>query len=491
MQHSEQHSNRRLWRRIAAALFVVCVLLYGCKASKDDTAPTVPVVQPLPQLETELNFMGEPMPDLHALAEKKHLKSIDLRGHAVEIEDIEALQKALPDCEILYSLSLGGNTYACTAETLRIETLTEEDIPLLSHFPNLMTIDARGSDCGAALKAYAAEHPEQTVLWSVPIGSVMVDHNAVWVDLSLAELPDTETLIQKIKELESATDITLVGCDLSRADKALLLETFPDLRLYWTVEISGKQFKNTETRLDFNTVNFNGMEDLASAVACFQDPQWVDVATHGFESEEMVQLSERFPNTEFVWTVRIGGHTVRTDIEVFYGRSGGGDRLLRNEDLQAIQYCKNLRAVNLYRNSLSDLSPLAALPKLEVLVISHNKLKSLSDLSGLQNLKYLEAHNNHIQDISALSGLTELRDVNLMFNDIQDFSPLMQLEKLQRGYLSRNEGLEDGAWKNELNAALKKAELDFDDSNTRGWQNHDRYDLLDRIWTSTHMEELY
>jgi len=468
-----------------AALFLLCLLLFGCTGNVDTTE----IQRAEPSPETSLSFMGEPMPDLAELAQQKHLKHLDLRGHTIDLAQIEALQKALPDCEILYSVMIGGNAYACTAETLEIPNLTEEDLPLLSHFPDLTLLDARGSDCIEALKAYAEEHAEITVRWSVPIGSARIDHDAVWVDLSFAELPETDALIEAICSLEDATDVSLVGCMISRADQAKLLGMFPNLRLYWTVDVDGKQFRNTETRLDFNTVNFDGADELAEVVACFQDPQWVDVATHGFESAEMVELSNQFPNTEFVWTVDIGSQTVRTDIEVFYGANS--PRHLRDEDIEPLQYCKNLKAINLYRNSLSDLSPLAELSQLEVLVISRNKVKDLSPLKTLKNLKYLEAHNNYIADLTPLISLPELRDVNLMFNDIRDFTPLTEIKQLERVYISRNEGTEDITRDQKLYSALPNAQIDMDDSNTRGWENHDRYDLLDRIWTSQQMEPLF
>ena len=78
-----------------------------------------------------------------------------------------------------------------------------------------------------------------------------------------------------------------------------------------------------------------------------------------------------------------------------------------------------------------------------------------------------------------------------MFNDIRDFTPLTEIKQLERVYISRNEGTEDISWDQKLYSALPNAQIDMDDSNTRGWENHDRYDLLDRIWTSQQMEPLF
>ena len=483
----EALTTPKRYRSVLFLLVLVLLLTAACKPQEGaEKAEPFDLRRP-----KTVSYMGQPMPDLAALAEQKDLDRIDLRGHAMHPEEIETLQQALPKCEILYSIAIGGSTYACTAESLKIENISAEELSLLEYFPVLKELDVRGCKLGSEIEAYAAKHPDIKVLWSIPIGEIDVDHETQWLDLSMAELPETDELIEQLRRLPNLTDVSLVGCDLSRADQILLLKELPHLRLYWMVDVNGKLFKNTETHLDFTTVNFNGAEDLAEIVACFQDPQWVDVATHGFESVEMSELCERFPNTEFVWTVRIGKFSIRTDIEVFYGRSSGGDRLLRDGDLEPLKYCKNLRAVNISRQSLSDLSPLAELEQLEVLIISNNKISDLSPLEGLQNLKYLEAHNNYIKDLTPHTALQELRDINVMFNDIEDFSPLLKCGKLDRAYLSRNEGLENGVWQSELTAGLPKTQIDFDDSNARGWQNHDRYDILDRIWTSTHMEPLY
>ena len=79
-----------------AALFLLCLLLFGCT----ETVDTTEIQRAEPSPETSLSFLGEPMPDLTELAQQKYLKHLDLRGHTIDLAQIEALQKALPDCEI-------------------------------------------------------------------------------------------------------------------------------------------------------------------------------------------------------------------------------------------------------------------------------------------------------------------------------------------------------------------------------------------------------
>lgn len=82
---------------------------------------------------------------------------------------------------------------------------------------------------------------------------------------------------------------------------------------------------------------------------------------------------------------------------------------LKIADLHGIERCQNLKRLGLTLQSVSDLSPLANLTKLEKLEVDQNFLiTDISPLANLTNLKYLDISANLITDISLLTNLTNL-----------------------------------------------------------------------------------
>ena len=100
-------------------------------------------------------------------------------------------------------------------------------------------------------------------------------------------------------------------------------------------------------------------------------------------------------------------------------------------NLAGIQYCVNLRYLDLDANQISDLSPLSGLTNLQFLYLIHNQISDLSPLSGLTNLQFLYLLGNQISDLSPLSSLTNLQELKLNANQISDLSPLSSLTNLR------------------------------------------------------------
>ena len=124
-------------------------------------------------------------------------------------------------------------------------------------------------------------------------------------------------------------------------------------------------------------------------------------------------------------------------------------------DLTGLEFATNLttltlgdRIYSVYRNSISDLTPLSGLTSLTYLNLSSNKISDISALSNLTNLTYLNLSSNKISDISALSNLTNLTELYLGFGDgvgrlgksntVSDLSPLSGLTSLTKLHLDNN-----------------------------------------------------
>jgi internalin A len=98
------------------------------------------------------------------------------------------------------------------------------------------------------------------------------------------------------------------------------------------------------------------------------------------------------------------------------------------EGLEALKQIRTLDISHI--NTVTDLSPIAALTSLTELAIPGNGLTDLGPLASLTRLKKLMAYGNQISDLTPLSGLTNLEELNIGNNLVTSLAPLSALTKL-------------------------------------------------------------
>ena len=121
--------------------------------------------------------------------------------------------------------------------------------------------------------------------------------------------------------------------------------------------------------------------------------------------------------------------------------------------LQGLEFAKNLEELDVGRNQIQDISPLANLPKFRRLIlwdnqvsdlsllasiptlmdlnISKNPISDLRPLSKLTGLWRIKATGCQIRDVRPLSGLINMKELLLVSNSITDVSPLANLTQLE------------------------------------------------------------
>ena len=93
-------------------------------------------------------------------------------------------------------------------------------------------------------------------------------------------------------------------------------------------------------------------------------------------------------------------------------------------DLTPLADLPKIREIDICGGEISDLSPLANATGLKELFFAGNEIWDLSPLKGLTGLTRLNLENNEITDVSPLAGLINLTSLRLENNEILDFSPL-------------------------------------------------------------------
>jgi Leucine-rich repeat (LRR) protein len=131
------------------------------------------------------------------------------------------------------------------------------------------------------------------------------------------------------------------------------------------------------------------------------------------------------------------------------------------DDLEGLQYCTDLQALDLSNNAITSISQLSSLTNLQSLRLHLNQISDISPLSGLTSLLYLDlgfgnplegldaidpgtSSANQLTDLSALSGLTNLAYLNVAGNGgVTDLSPLSGLTSLQALWVGGSASLTD------------------------------------------------
>ena len=88
--------------------------------------------------------------------------------------------------------------------------------------------------------------------------------------------------------------------------------------------------------------------------------------------------------------------------------------------------------------TISDISTLSGLTKLEGLSLDNSQISDISVLKDLTKLTWLLLDGNQISDISALKWLTSLQSLYIQNNKISDLSPLKGLTSLNNMVIKSN-----------------------------------------------------
>jgi len=100
------------------------------------------------------------------------------------------------------------------------------------------------------------------------------------------------------------------------------------------------------------------------------------------------------------------------------------------ESIEGLQYCLNLRELDLRSNRVSDLGPLSNLTKLETLLLNENPIESIGAIADLPAMKELNLSKTEVEDISPVSNLETLEVLYLWGMGIDDISAVGTLANL-------------------------------------------------------------
>ena len=261
--------------------------------------------------------------------------------------------------------------------------------------------------------------------------------------------------------------------------------------------------RDTDT-VDLGSQNLpeNAYGEFENFLAQLPNLKTVNMYSASVTRAHMRELYEMFPDVFFGWTITINcnnpshpertPHRCRTDITAFSTLHNNKCSLHSSEELSVLRYCKNLMALDIGHNDLTDLSFLYDLPKLKVLIVGINRnLTDITPIGSLKDLEYLELFSNNVSDISPLANCTHLVDLNITYNSISDLTPLMGLTSLRRLFVFScnnrwGKGQVPGSTIAQLRNALPACTVDnYTGGAIEAWRTHPRYDTIYEMFWGT------
>lgn len=488
----------------------------------------------------------------------RNAKEADLRDTSMTVEEYRVLASQMPQCHILWMIPIGGTQYDCTASRIVVDDIDEADIPLFSLFEHLEYVDARNARCYENLLALQSALPDCTVDWTVQLGSGTFDPDSESLDLQGTGTSAPE-LSEKLQLFPNLTEVIIVDADYSADQQDGLRRKYSDVTFVWPVEVSGKRWLNTETCLFYggSTVNVPELiaaapdfpnvqeldlrgcgctvEELLALQEAYQVPircelelygekfstdateidfsgiriqdtapleqmlpllpklEKVDMCNCGLSNTAMDELGQRHPDVRFVWKVKVGGVYIRTDITSYIGARYGyypktsisnpwadaGNRLF-NKDVANLRYCVDMICLDLGHMGVTDYSFLNYMPKLKYLILADTRGKDFSMIGNLTELIYLELFMTYFTDTEILLNLTKLENLNLGHTFLTNPEVLAEMSWVDMMWIPGTTLDED--LREEIAAALPDTQVVsvFGGSTNDGWrQCQNYYDMRD------------
>lgn len=330
--------------------------------------------------ERSLDLSGQDISDdVDELLKMRKLENVDLTDSGITAEQYDMIAERFSDCEIKWSVPLGGETYPNDIESLILSEDTDPtELKNLKYFNALKSLDATAYPlCDELYDAtLAVSSSDCDYMFAGTLYGAEVTSETEKLDLSDKEITDVSEFYQKLRFFPGITEVFAGDCQVSDDEMDELNHAFPNTNIVWLVEFGIWQVR-TDIRVFSTLVGKNQPKT--------------------FTQEEFYPL---------------------------------------------LNYCTELRALDLGHNrKVDDLNGFSKLTKLEVLFLPGTSISDLSALKYFPNLHYMEIfYCDKVEDLSPLGECQNLEELEMQrMGNVKNLSALENCKKLKMlfGYYSK------------------------------------------------------
>lgn len=414
-------------------------------------------------------------------------EEMDLRELNLSTDELRALFDAYPTKRFAYRVPLLGGRYAPDTEALDlrdkpVDTAAIEDALML--LPAVNDIDLRGVPAPIeSVRELTGTFPDIAFKFSfdVPQAAMTSEDASVRVTGDYAALSAYVDFIDYMPNLQmvDAADIELTPEQVdevhthANGDKVL-----------YGITVFGNKLTSEATELNLDGVKVGGVEAVEACIARLPKLTKISLVGTDLTQDQCGQLFDEYPEIKFVFVIKFGKYTLRTDATAFSTLLGDGNRYGYNDKtFEPIRYCTDLMMLDLGHNGITNLENFKGLTKLRVLILADNKITNIDPIAGFTDLEFCELFLNDITDMSPLTGLTKLMDLNIFYNPVgANYEVLKDMTWLKRlwcgGCRLSSDQIKD------LRAALSNTTINTEgrSSTGKGWRRHSHYDTLQQMY---------
>jgi len=430
---------------------------------------------------SELTLTGSELLEAAVLQQLTALEYLDVRNIDLSIAEYEQLREQLPQCRIDWNVPFQDTRLNEHVETLSVSTISFHDLESFAYLPSLKTIYADNCPDYDVLMALKTSHPHLELHYHVPLQNHSYSEDTVSLTLVNADITELRAALPYLPELSQVT-----FTENTPENEAIyqLMCDYPHIEFFWNLDVFGVETPNTATELVLSGISMESTVEIESYLKYFSALERVEMCDCGISSEEMDALSKRWPDIRFVWTIRVGVGTLRTDVTSFMSLHVGSSSKtpLTDADLSELKYCTDMVCLDLGHMAVKDLSFLSNMTKLKYLIVADIPCKDYSALANLKELIYLEVFLNKFLNQDVLLELTNLQDLNLCYTTVEDVEILKQMTWLKRLWIAGC-GLNTPQYESLL-AAMPETQvvLHITEATGGGWRDHQNYrDMRDLL----------
>jgi len=396
---------------------------------------------------TEITVTALSEKDVELLDYARQLKTVWAEGCG-DYENLALLRQRRPELSVRYSVAFSGGSYSWDVENLVLSSVTEEDIHLLKHLPNLKTVALTGGSYDAkTVEALQGSVQNAGLEFGVILGGDV--HLDTEQSLQISEITDAE--LELLPFLSGMKELRLRDPQGDPGKVFALREQLPGVAVSWEVTLGDQTFDDQTAAVDLTAVEVTDLSEVEQKMAYLpnlesvtfglcgiDEPRWANskskLTASAIENEDLAAYRDRVrEDYKVVWTVRLGPSiALRTDADNFMPNHFGVGQL-PDSYAYNLRYCEEMVCLDVGHMTLTDISFVEYMPNLKYLILAWTEVQYIEPIRTCKNLVFLELDNSCIRDLSPLVDCTALEDLNLG-NTFCDITPVLEMTWLKNVY---------------------------------------------------------
>ncbi len=357
--------------------------------------PYIRSIEPLAQLNDlrYLNLSNTNISDISPLRNLTELSDVDLSG--TQVSDLSPLRYATP----LYRLNVSSTAI--------------DSLSILRRLPDLKVLEARG----VKVRDFSPLTEVDSLFVLDLSHTVIADLSPIESLTNLSQLNISRTEVSDLSKVSKLLKLTILSADSTKIRDLKPLTALKELRVLSinSTPVAAIAPLQSNASLERIYCDHTGVKQSEAAAFNSANPRTLII----YDSEDLRGWWGDLPP---VWR------------DVFSRRAKIG----LNPSKEDLAKVANLDSINISNYlTIRSLSPLAKLPKLEVVIAPKSGITDLNPLKDHKALRIVDISQTAIDELGPLAALSDLRTLSADKTLVEEIDTLARLKKLERLYVDQ------------------------------------------------------